>query len=53
MPPAADLIYYTQLAGARFLAAGAGTSLDRDIHLGMANRYARLRADAEPAGGRR
>lgn len=51
MPPVDDVLYYTQLeAGARFLAAGARTRIDRDVHLGMAGRYARLRADAEPAG---
>jgi hypothetical protein len=51
--PQNDLIYYTQLeAGARFLAAGAATPAERDVHLGMANRYASLRADAAPAGRR-
>ena len=51
--PQNDLLYYAQLeAGARFLAAGAATSAERDLHLGMANRYARLRADAPPARGR-
>ena len=51
--PQNDLLYYTQLeAGARFLAAGAATAVERDVHLGMASRYATLRADAQPAGRR-
>ncbi|HEX8366638.1 MAG TPA: hypothetical protein VF603_15260 [Allosphingosinicella sp.] len=51
MSPADDHLYYSQLeAGARYLAAGANSPTERDTHLGMASRYARLRADAEPAG---
>jgi hypothetical protein len=53
MSPADDHLYYCQLeAGARYLAAGAPAGAERNLHLGMANRYARLRADAEPAGAR-
>jgi hypothetical protein len=49
MPPTDDLIYYSQLeTGARFLADGARTVAERDEHLGMANLYARLLADAKP-----
>lgn len=51
MSPADDHLYYSQLeAGALYLAAGASSGSERKVHLGMANRYARLRADAEPAG---
>ena len=53
MSPANDRLYYSQLeAGARYLAAGAGSLAERDLHLGMADRYARLRVDAEPASAR-
>jgi hypothetical protein len=49
MPPTDDLTYYSQLeTGARFLADGARSAAERDEHLGMANLYARLRADAQP-----
>ena len=42
-----DDIYYSQLArGARFLARGAASTIERDLHLGMADRYARLSANA-------
>jgi hypothetical protein len=48
-----DHTYYAQLeTGARFLASGAATCTERDLHLGMANKYARLHADAG-TGGRR
>jgi hypothetical protein len=53
MSPADDHLYYSQLeTGARYLAAGAPSGAERNVHLGMANRYARLRADADPAGPR-
>jgi hypothetical protein len=39
--------YYQRLeTGARWLARRAGSSVERDRHLGMANRYHRLRKDA-------
>lgn len=53
MSPADDHLYYTQLeAGARYLAAGASSGAERNVHLGMADRYARLRADAHTGGVR-
>ena len=40
-PPAAE-VYYAQLEqGARFLASRTSAEAERDLHLGMANRYAR------------
>ena len=47
MPPADDSVYYSQLEkGARYLASTAGSPAERDLHLGMAHKYERLRADA-------
>ena len=46
----ADAAYYGRLeAGARWLASQAGADSERNDHIGMASRYARLRvaADAE------
>ncbi|HEX8527687.1 hypothetical protein [Allosphingosinicella sp.] len=51
MPPADDRVYYSQLeTGARYLASSAGSHAERTVHLGMADKYARLGADAK--GGR-
>ena len=46
--------YYQRLeTGARWLARRAATAVERDRHLGMANRYHRLRKDvAVSRGGR-
>ena len=53
MSPAEDHLYYSQLeAGARYLAAGAGTPAERSAHLAMATHYARQGGDAAPAGDR-
>jgi hypothetical protein len=42
-------IYYAQLEeGARYLASLATTDAERNVHLGWANRYYRLRLDATP-----
>jgi hypothetical protein len=42
-----DNVYYAQLeAGARYLASRAATPAERIEHLGWANRYYRLKADA-------
>ncbi|HEX8261995.1 MAG TPA: hypothetical protein VF547_03880 [Allosphingosinicella sp.] len=42
-----DVGHYTRLeAGARWLAGRAAGGAERDLHLGHARRYARLRADA-------
>ena len=47
--PLDDATYYAQLEqGARYLAALAASQRERDVHLGWANRYYRLRVDAEP-----
>ncbi len=47
MPATDDVLYYSELeAGARFLAAAARDGAERDVHLGMASKYAHLRADA-------
>lgn len=44
-----DAIYYAQLEqGARYLASLATTEHERHVHLGWANRYYRLRVDAQP-----
>jgi hypothetical protein len=44
-----DATYYAQLEqGARYLAALAKSELERREHLGWANRYFRLRLDAQP-----
>ena len=52
-PEHGGAVYYEQLeGGARWLAAKAGGAAERDQHLGMANRYARLRLEA-PRPGRR
>jgi hypothetical protein len=53
MSPADDHLYYSQLeAGARYLAARVPAGAERNLHLGMANRYARLSADARADGPR-
>ena len=45
--PAADGAYYQRLeTGARWEASRAVSEAERSEHLGMANRYARLRLDA-------
>jgi hypothetical protein len=42
-------VYYAQLEeGARYLASLATSDAERRVHLGWANRYYRLRVDAEP-----
>ncbi len=49
--PAADAAYYQRLeTGARWLASRTESEAKRGEHLGMANRYARLRADAAGTG---
>jgi len=51
MSRVADHLYYAQLeTGARYLASLAASSAERDRHLGMAGKYARLRADAGSGG---
>ncbi|HEX8308956.1 MAG TPA: hypothetical protein VF645_11135 [Allosphingosinicella sp.] len=50
-PARADPGYYGQLeTGARWLAERVGHGYERERHLGNANRYARLRLDADAAG---
>jgi hypothetical protein len=45
---AADVRHYTQLeTGARWLASRSGPGEERDGHLAHAERYSRLRCDAE------
>ena len=52
-PQPADAAYYERLeTGARWLASRASSEPERREHLGMANRYARLRLDSA-GGGRR
>jgi hypothetical protein len=52
--PVADACYYERLEnGARWLASRAAEGVERESHLGNANRYARLRLDAAAAAGRR
>ena len=54
-PPSAvpDAVYYQRLeTGARWLASRSGAAAERDVHLVMANRYARLGLDAAGAGRR-
>lgn len=52
-PPPGDPAYYERLeTGARWLAARAAEGCERQGHLGNANRYARLRLDADSAGRR-
>ena len=55
-PPAselADAAYYERLeTGARWLALQAPSEAERHEHLGIANKYARLRAEAPPGGER-
>lgn len=52
-PPLADSRHYERLeAGARWLAARSVKGCEQEAHLGNANRYARLRLDAELAGRR-
>ena len=42
-------VYYAQLEeGARYLASLATSDSERHLHLSWANRYYRLRVDAEP-----
>ena len=42
-------VYYAQLEeGARYLASLATSDAECRLHLGWANRYYRLRVDAEP-----
>ena len=42
-------VYYAQLErGARYLASLATSDAERHVHLSWANRYYRLRVDAEP-----
>lgn len=46
-----DQIYYDQLeAGARFLASQAADATEREVHLGMANRYVALGQDIQRRG---
>ena len=45
---AADLTYDQLEIGARWLASRAGDLAERQVHLGMANRYARLRLETIP-----
>jgi hypothetical protein len=52
-PPPADPAYYERLeTGARWLAARSAEGCEREGHLGNANRYARLRLDADYEGSR-
>jgi hypothetical protein len=54
LPSVADAVYYERLEnGARWLASRAAEGVERESHLGNANRYARLRLDAAAAAGRR
>ncbi|HEX8239728.1 MAG TPA: hypothetical protein VF574_08335 [Allosphingosinicella sp.] len=55
LPTIANAGYYERLeTGARWLAARAKAGVEREGHLGNANRYARLRLDAAAAAsGRR
>lgn len=47
MPPADDQSYYSELeAGARFLADGAETVAEADVHRAKADGYARRQAAA-------
>ena len=49
--PSCEDVHYAQLArGARFLADGADSPAERDLHLNMADKYARLSANAAHAG---
>ena len=44
-----DALHYAQLEqGARYLASLAATDAERREHLGWANRYYRLKIEAEP-----
>lgn len=46
---AGDSAYYVRLEkGARYLASIAPNDADRDVHLGIANRYARLAMESAP-----
>lgn len=46
LPDLADAAYYERLeTGARWLASKAADEVGRDEHLGMANKYARLRLE--------
>lgn len=46
-----DKIHYDQLeAGARFLASQASDATEREVHLGMANRYVALGQDIQRRG---
>jgi hypothetical protein len=50
---APDAFYYERLeTGARWLASRAAGAAEREAHLAMANRYARLRLDAAAAARR-
>src|SRR5688500_5005810 len=52
-PERADAAYYERLeTGARWLASRAPSDTERDEHLGIANKYARLRLE-DAAKGRR
>jgi hypothetical protein len=54
LPSNADAGYYERLeTGARWLAARSKAGVEREGHLGNANRYARLRLEAAAAAGRR
>jgi hypothetical protein len=47
--PFGGMAYYERLeTGARWLATRAAGAAERDEHISMANRYARLRLDAAP-----
>jgi hypothetical protein len=49
--PPGDPAYYQRLeTGARWLAARSAEGCEREAHLGNANRYARLRLDADTSG---
>ena len=51
--PLGDPAYYLRLeTGARWLAARSAEGCEREGHLGNANRYARLRLDADSIGRR-
>jgi hypothetical protein len=50
-PPPTDPGYYERLeSGARWLAERSSQGCEREAHLGNANRYARLRLNADSAG---
>jgi len=50
MSPHEDVRYAQLARGARFLADGADSPAERDLHLRAADKYARLSANAVYAG---